>query len=134
MIMNMNTYAQQYQRNKILTASPAELTLMLYEGGIKFTNMAIHAVEEKDYESANANIKKVERVIGEFKVTLDHKYEVAKDFDRIYDYLLERLLDASISKDKVILEEIAEHLRSMRDNWKEVMKAAAAGNSQMKQA
>ena len=86
MAFNQNI-AQEYNRNKILTASPAELTLMLYEGAIKFCNIAIVAIEKKDYEKANINIKKAENIITEFKVTLNHKYAVAEDFEKIYDYI-----------------------------------------------
>ncbi len=121
----MNQYAQ-YNNSKILTASPAELTLMLYEGAIKFTNIAIMAIEKNDIEKAHNNIKRVERIIEEFRSTLDHKYPVAEDFDRIYVYLLQRLFEANIKKDKEILEEVNTHLRSMRDTWKEVMAANKA--------
>lgn len=50
------------------------------------------------------------------------KYEVAKDFDRIYDYLLRRLIQANAKKDPEILNEVNEHLHAVRDNWKEVMR------------
>ncbi len=113
---------EQYQRNKILTASPAELTLMLYEGAIKFCNIAIIAIEHKEIEKAHVNIKKTQRIIEEFRNTLDHKYDVAEDFDRIYVYVLQRLFEANMKKDKAILEEVNVHLRSLRDTWKEVMK------------
>ena len=116
-----NPYAA-YANSKILTASPAELTLMLYEGAIKFTNIAIVAIEKKDIQKAHDNIVKTERIIFEFKSTLDQKYPVAQDFERVYDYLLKRLRDANIKKDAEILEEVLVHLRSMRDTWKEVMK------------
>lgn len=121
-----NAYAQyaQYNTNKIMTASPAELTLMLYDGAIKFCNIAIMGLEQKDLQKANDNIKKVQRIIDEFRATLDMKYPVAEDFDRVYKYLLSRLLEANIKKDKAILEEVNEHLHSMRDTWKEVMKRA----------
>ena len=65
---------------------------------------------------------KTQRIIEEFRNTLDRKYEVAEDFDRIYVYVLRRLFDANIKKDKEILEEVNGHLRSLRDTWKEVMK------------
>lgn len=116
-----NPFAE-YANNKILTASPAEVTLMLYEGAIKFCNIAIGAIEHGEIEKAHLNIKKTQRIIEEFRNTLDHKYPVAKDFDRIYVYLLQRLLEANIKKDKEILEEVNTHLRSVRDTWKEVMK------------
>ena len=110
-----------YAKNKILTASPAELTLMLYEGAIKFCNIAIVAIEDKNVEKAHVNITKVENIIAEFLATLDHKYLVAKDFENVYNYLMERLVEANMKKDKEILEEVLTHLRTMRDTWKEVM-------------
>ncbi|MEY8517260.1 flagellar export chaperone FliS [Lachnospiraceae bacterium 29-84] len=110
-----------YAKNKILTASPAELTLMLYEGAIKFCNIAIVAIEDKNVEKAHVNITKVENIIAEFLATLDHKYPVAKDFENVYNYLMERLVEANMKKDKEILEEVLTHLRTMRDTWKEVM-------------
>ena len=110
-----------YAKNKILTASPAELTLMLYEGAIKFCNIAIAAIEEKDIEKAHNNITKLENIIAEFLSTLDHKYPVAQDFENVYNYLMERLLEANLKKDKEILEEVLTHLRTMCDTWKEVM-------------
>lgn len=122
----MNTPAgyQQYEKSKILTASPAELTLMLYEGAIKFANIAVMAIEKGDVEKAHNNIRKVERIIEEFQATLNHKYPVAKDFDEVYKYLQQRLLEANIKKDKVIMEEVLRHLRTMRDTWKDVMRLA----------
>lgn len=122
-MQTQNPYAQ-YNNSKILTASPAELTLMLYEGAIKFCNIAIMGVEQNDIEKAHANIMKTQRIIEEFRNTLDHKYPVWEDFDRVYVYLLQRLFEANVKKDKEILEEVNTHLRSMRDTWKEVMKRA----------
>ncbi len=116
-----NAYTQ-YNNSKILTASPAELTLMLYEGAIKFCNIAIVAVEQKDIEKAHNNIIRTERIVDYFRQTLDMSYPVAEDFERVYSYLGQRLTEANIKKDREILEEVAGHLRSMRDTWKEVMK------------
>ena len=116
-----NPFAE-YTTNKILTASPSEVTLMLYEGAIKFCNIAIVAIEHGEFEKAHVNIKKTQRIIEEFRNTLDHKYPVAEDFDRIYVYLLQRLLQANVKKDTAILEEVNTHLRSVRDTWKEVMR------------
>ena len=113
---------QNYQKNKILTASPSQLTLMLYDGAIKFCNLAIMAIEENDVQKAHNNIKKVERIIEEFRATLNFKYPVAQDFDNVYKYLYDRLVEANFHKDKEILEEVLEHLRTMRATWEEVMK------------
>ena len=127
----MNTPAgyQQYEKSKILTASPAELTLMLYEGAIKFANIAVMAIDKGDVEKAHNNIRKVERIIEEFQATLNHKYPVAKDFDEVYKYLQQRLLEANIKKDKEIMEEVLRHLRTMRDTWKEVIQLSRNNTS-----
>ncbi|MBO4616042.1 MAG: flagellar export chaperone FliS [Lachnospiraceae bacterium] len=116
-----NAYAQ-YNNSKILTASPGELTLLLYEGAIKFGNIAVAKIEAGDISGAHDNIVRVEKIIDYFRETLDMKYPVAEDFERIYVYLSQRLVQANIKKDKEIMEEVLTHLRSMRDNWKEVMK------------
>ena len=84
--------------------------------------MLCDGVEQNDINKAHTNIRKVERIIEEFRSTLDRRFAVAEDFDRVYVYLLRRLLEANLKKDKEILEEVNTHLRSMRDNWKEVMR------------
>ncbi|MBQ7920620.1 MAG: flagellar export chaperone FliS [Lachnospiraceae bacterium] len=118
-----NAYSQ-YNNSKVLTASPAELTLMLYEGAIKFCNIAIIGLEQKDIEKAHINIVKVEKIIDYLRKTLDMKYPVAQDFENIYVYLHQRLLEANAKKNPEILMEVKEHLNSVRDTWKEVMKKA----------
>ncbi len=116
-----NPYAQ-YNQNKILTASPAELTLMLYDGAIKFTNIAIMGIEQGDVQKSHMNIMKVQKIIEEFQLTLNFKYEIANDFNNVYNYLMKRLREANMTKDKAILDEVLEHLHTMRDTWKEVMR------------
>lgn len=123
-----NPYAA-YANSKIMTASPAELILMLYDGAIKFCNIAIMGIEEKNIQKAHDNIMKVERIIKEFRDSLDHKYPVSKDFDRVYEYLIRRLHEANVKKDAAILEEVLEHLRTMRETWKEVMRLNATGQT-----
>lgn len=116
-----NPYAN-YANTKIQTATPAQLTLMLYDGAIKFCNLAIEAVENNNIEKAHINIRKVEKIIEEFRATLNFKYPVAKDFETVYEYLNRRLIEANLKKDKEILEEVNGHLHVMRDTWLEVMR------------
>lgn len=128
MVNNAEGY-NAYLRSKVMTATPAELTLMLYEGAIKFVNKAIMSIEKDDVMGAHNNLMKTQRIIEELRASLDHKYPVAKEFDTVYEYILRRLVEANIKKDKDILEEVLEHLRIMRDTWKEVMKNANAPQS-----
>ncbi len=111
-----------YKNNTIQTASPAELTLMLYDGAIKFCNIALGALENNDIQKANNNIIKAENIIVEFRSTLDFKYPVAQDFDRVYDWIYRRLVEANIKKDSAVREDALRRIREMRDTWKEFMR------------
>ena len=123
-----NAYAQ-YSNNKVLTASPAELVLMLYDGAIKFCNIAVVAIDAKDIPKAHTNIIKAQKIIDHLRITLDMSYPVAQDFDNIYAYVAKRLVEANVSKDKEIWEEVCTHLRSVRDTWKEVMRINHVGGA-----
>lgn len=118
-----SAYAQ-YKNSRVLTASPGELTLMLYDGAVRFCNIAIEGCKEGDIQKTHTHIVKVERIIDYLRMTLDMKYPVSKDFERIYSYISKRLVQANMHKDAEILEEVNGHLRAVRDNWKEVMKVA----------
>ena len=113
----------QYKNNKVMSASAPELTLMLYDGAIKFLNVADYAIEKKDIEKANTNIIKTERIIDYLRNTLDMKYPVAQDFENMYSYIARRLIEANIGKDREIVAEVNKHMHAIRDNWIEVMKA-----------
>ena len=117
----------QYNNSRILTAKPAELTLMLYEGAIKFCNIALVGIEEHDVQKAHTYIVKVQKIIDYLRQTLDMSYPVAQDFENIYSYLSQRLIEANMSKDPEILNEVNTHLHSVRDNWKLVMEKVARG-------
>ena len=113
--------------NKIMTATKEELTLMLYEGGIKFLNQAIVAVEKKDYEKGNSTLQRVQDIIREFQITLDHQYPISKQLDALYDYMHRRLIEGNMKKDVSILQEVLGMFREFRDTWKEAMKRARSG-------
>ncbi len=113
----------QYKNNKIMSASGPELTLMLYDGSIKFLNVADFAIEKGDIQKAHENIVKTERIIEYLRNTLDMKYPVAQDFENMYSYIARRLVEANISKDRDIVTEVNGHMHAIRDNWVEVMKA-----------
>lgn len=122
--MAINNAYQSYKTNAINTASPEELTLMLYDGAIKFANQALIAIEHKNYDEANRLILRTEDIIQEFRCTLDKKYEIANTFETMYEYIYRRLVDANIKKDSEILTEAIGLIKGLRDTWKEAMKIA----------
>ena len=120
----MGNAASLYQGTAINTATPAELTLMLYNGAIKFCNQAAVGIEEKNIEKAHQNLIKAQNIIWELQGTLDFKYPVAKDFDLVYKKIAQNLLMANLRKDIEKLNEALEDIRGLRDVGAQVMKAA----------
>ncbi|HYE10829.1 MAG TPA: flagellar export chaperone FliS [Patescibacteria group bacterium] len=122
--MNRNAAYQQYQNSMVNTASPQELTLMLYNGLIKFLNLSIQGIEEKEIEKANNSITRAQDIIIEFMSTLDMNYEVSSGLLSLYDYMNNRLIEANIKKDKAIVEEVLGLAEDLRDTWAQAMKLA----------
>ena len=118
-----NPYAK-YANNKVLTASPEELTLMLYEGAIKFCNLAKIDMEKGEYGDAIYHVQRARNIIVELQSTLDFKYPVAKDFDIIYTYIFQLMVHCNTKQDVEALDEILLQLRELRDMWKQMMKQA----------
>ena len=118
-----NPYAT-YANNKVASATPAELTLMLYEGAIKFCNLAKIDIEKKEYGDSIGHIQRARNIIVELQSTLDFKYPVAKDFDNIYRYVFELMTQVNRDHDPEVLEQLLQELRELRDIWKQIMKNA----------
>lgn len=112
---------EQYQQNSVNTASPGELTLMLYNGCLKFIHLAKGAIAQKNFEERNKNIIKAQDIISELMVTLDMEQEVSQNLMQLYDYLNRQLIQANIKNDVTILEEVEGFVTEFRDTWKEVI-------------
>lgn len=125
--MAMNNPYSRYKEQTINTATPEELTLMLYDGCIKFLNIAIIGIDEKNIQLASNNIIKAENIISELRMTLNMDIEISNNLAAIYDYLNERLIEANIKKDKEIVGEVKNFITELRDTWKEAMKLARMG-------
>jgi flagellar protein FliS len=114
----------RYLRNVILTSSPEELTLMLYNGLVKFIMQAQYAIDEKRNDKAHNCIIKAQNILLHFSMTLDMNYEVSQGLEQMYDYMYRRLLDANIKKSREILEEVLGFAKELRDAWSQAMKLA----------
>lgn len=115
-----NSY-ETYQQVSVNTATPGELTLMLYNGCIKFIKAAKRAINDKQIEVKHINITKAQKIINELIVTLNMDYAIAKDMRRLYDYMNRRLIEANIKNDVSILDEVESLAIDFRDTWKEVI-------------
>lgn len=115
-----NPYAA-YQQNSITTASPGELTLMLYNGCLKFITQASKAMEDSNIQDKNVNIQKAQKIITELMITLNKDYEVSKNLEALYDYMNRRLIEANIKNDQTILKEVENLVVEFRDTWKQAI-------------
>jgi flagellar secretion chaperone FliS len=119
--MSVNNPYQAYQQNSVNTASPGELTLMLYNGCLKFMKLARTAIEQKDIETKNENLLKAQKIIQELMVTLNMDVEVSKTMMVMYDYINRRLIEVNIKNDLTILDEVEGYVTEFRDTWKQVI-------------
>ncbi|MDP4093165.1 MAG: flagellar export chaperone FliS [Bacillota bacterium] len=122
--MTANSAYKQYRDNSIQTASPEELTLMLYNGIVRFIMQAQRSIDENDLEKTHSSILRAQDIIMELKCTLNMKYGISHSLSILYDYLYRRLVDANVSKDKEILEEVLGFAKELRDTWTQAMKTA----------
>ncbi|WP_047374420.1 flagellar export chaperone FliS [Exiguobacterium sp. ZOR0005] len=121
--MVANPYAA-YQNNAVTTANPQELTLMLYDGALKFTRLAKLAIEQGNPDLKNTNIQKAQAIFQEMRLTLNKDIAISANLDSLYEYIWRRLLDANVKNDTAILDEVLDFTTELRDTWKEAMKLA----------
>jgi flagellar secretion chaperone FliS len=119
--MALNNPYQSYQQNSVNTASPGDLTLMLYNGCLKFITLAKKAINEGNIQEKNTNLLKAQKIIQELMVTLNMDIAVSKDLLSLYDYLNRRLIEANLKNDLAILDEVEEFVVDFRNTWKEVV-------------
>lgn len=129
--MNAANTANAYKQQQIMTASPEELTLMLYNGAIRFVTESIQAIEQNNMEKAHKSNMRAQNIVQELMVTTDTSYEIAKNWLLLEEYILHCLIQGNIKKDIEQLEQAKKLLVEFRDTWVQAMKqvrlAKAAG-------
>ena len=111
-----------YKQNSVTTASPGDLTLMLYNGCLKFLYKAKSAIQDKDIQEKNINLQKAQAIISELMSTLNMNIEVSKNMMALYEYMNTRLVEANIRNDISIIEEVEGLVTEFRDTCKEVIR------------
>ncbi|WP_430790971.1 flagellar export chaperone FliS [Virgibacillus flavescens] len=119
--MALNKHYQTYQDNAVNTASGGELTMMLYNGCIKFIKQAKKNLNDKEFEAKNTNIQKAQNIIQELMLTLDPKVELTNQMLPLYEYMVHQLKEGNIKNDVAPLDEALSFAVEFRDTWKEVM-------------
>lgn len=114
--------AEAYRQQRILNAPPEHLTLMLYNGCLKFIDDGIESLNKNDYESANNLFQRAQRIISEFRLTLNFDYEISHQLLPLYNYIYDRLVEGNIKSDMAQIEEAKGLVTELRDAWVQAMK------------
>lgn len=115
-----NPYAT-YQNNSVNTSTPGELTLMLYNGCLKFIQQAKRALEQNNIEEKNIFTQKAQAIVTELMVTLDQSQAISKEMMILYEFVNNRLLEGNIKNDSALYDEAASIITEFRDTWKQVI-------------
>ena len=112
---------QQYRQTQVNTMSQGELTLLLYQGAVRFTKQSLNQINNKNQEEAHQSIIRVQDIITELIVTLNMDYDISHQLMPVYDYLKRRLIEANIRKDISILTEVLGFLEEFVEVWTQVI-------------
>ena len=115
-------FRKEYRHNEIATSSQGKLIIMMYEGAVKFVNLAIEGVDGKDLSKKGLYINKAHDIINELSLALDMKKggEVAQKLEALYQFILHQLTLANIKSDRKALESIINVLNPLLEAWTEL--------------
>lgn len=116
----------QYLENRVMMASPAELTLMLYDGSIRFMTQFIIQAGAKDIAKAHTAIVRAQDIFTELLATLDMEQPISQNLAGLYVYFNEQLMQANLKKDPEPVKQVIEMTRELRNTWCEAMKTLQA--------
>jgi flagellar protein FliS len=127
--MYAQDYARTYRANSILTASPGQLVLLLFDAALNSLAIARKACDAaqgdpRQYEVVNANIIKAQKIIAELQGTLNLEQggEFARTMHRLYDYYDRRLFEANLRKQTAPIAEVERLLGEVRNAWFEMLR------------
>lgn len=120
----VNSAAEAYKKQQVMTATPEALTLMLYNGCLKFIKEGVEQLAEKNYEASNTSFQKAQNIISEFRITLNMDYEISHQLLPLYNYAYDRLVEGNMKSDPALIQEAADIMTELRDAWAQAMKKA----------
>lgn len=115
--------ANPYLRTKVMTASPQELRLMLYDGAIKFCRQSAEALGRREYEASYNALMRAQKIVLELSSSLNHSVapELCDKLSALYTYIYRRLVDANLQRTIEPVEEAIELLTYDKETWELLM-------------
>ena len=118
-----NRFRNEYHHDEIATSSQGKLIVMMYEGALRFVNLAIEGIDNNDVSKKGTYINKTHDIINELSFALDLEKggEVARKLEALYQFMLHQLTRANIKSDRKALESIINILTPLMDAWNEIL-------------
>ena len=128
----MSTMAQDYRHNQVMTASPMELVLILYDACIRALQDAEEAFAvdaPESVERISRSLLRAQNVITELMVSLDMEKggEVAGNLYRLYDFMIDQLMEANVKKQVEPVRAVREMMSELQGSWKEIAEKNPGG-------
>jgi len=123
----------QYKQTQISTANQGKLIVMLYDGAIKFLNIALENIEPMRYDVVNTNIIKAQDIITELLLSLNMAEggEISQNLFSLYMYFKRQLLEANMRKDPEMIKHILKLMKDMRDAWDQISATEAKSDKSL---
>ena len=115
----MSQFTNEYLKTKVMTASPEMLTLMLWDGAIRFADQGREAIVKKDIEASYHSLLRAQRIVMELTTSLRHKVnpDLCKNLSALYTFIYRRLVDANLKREVKLVEDALEIMRHQRETW-----------------
>lgn len=120
----MRTGYQAYQKARVQTSTPQQLVVMLFKEAVLSTEMAVQAMESKDYETVNARLNKVQDIMSELMAALDFRMPIAQNLFQLYEYVYNLLVQGNVKKSDEPLQEAITLLNELHNTWIEASQHA----------
>jgi flagellar secretion chaperone FliS len=119
---NLTASPQAYRENMVLSATPARLVVMLYDGAQRFLRQAATAMRAGEVERAHNTLRRAELILAHLDGVLDHEQggQLSERLHSIYQFCLVYLNRARMSQDADKLEQVGRLLAELRESWAEI--------------
>lgn len=115
----------KYQNDSVMTASPMDLVVMLYDALIKQIKLSDIFLENREYEKVNQHLSRAEDIVSELLCSLDLSYPISEELMKLYDFMLQELIQINLQKDRSRISPLLEIVESLREAWVSVRNGSA---------
>jgi flagellar protein FliS len=128
-----NTQPNAYLRDAVMTASPEQLQLMLYDGAIRFASQGRDAIAQQDHEQAFEKLTRAQRIVLEMERGLRPEIapELCQRMSALYLFIYRKLVDGCVEHDAAPVDEALELLRFERETWSMLLGKIASESAQI---